>query len=47
MRELGVVVAGGQGKLKGQVIRVGHLGYVDTADIDQVLHALAIALGRG
>lgn len=47
MREQGVIVAGGQGKLKGQVLRVGHLGYVDTADIDEVLRALAVALGRG
>ncbi len=47
VREQGVVLAGGQGKLKGQVIRVGHLGYVDTADIDQVLRALALALGKG
>ncbi len=47
VREQGVVIAGGQGKLKGQVIRVGHLGLVDTADIEPVLAALAVALGRG
>ncbi len=47
VREQGAVIAGGQGKLKGQVVRVGHLGYVDDADIDEVLRALAIALGRG
>ena len=44
MRERGVVISGGQGKLKGQVIRVGHLGHVDTADIEQVLSALAAVL---
>lgn len=46
VREQGVVVAGGQGKLKGQVLRVGHLGLVNAADIDQVLRALGLALGR-
>jgi aspartate aminotransferase-like enzyme len=38
--EHGVVVAGGQGQLKGQIIRVGHLGYVSERDIDIVLGAL-------
>ncbi|MGQ9682264.1 MAG: pyridoxal-phosphate-dependent aminotransferase family protein [Anaerolineae bacterium] len=47
VREQGVVIAGGQGRLKGQVVRVGHMGYVDTSDIDQVLAALAVALGKG
>jgi aspartate aminotransferase-like enzyme len=47
MRARGVVISGGQGKLKGQVIRVGHLGYVDVPDIDEVLAALAAVLGRG
>ncbi|HOG48059.1 MAG TPA: alanine--glyoxylate aminotransferase family protein [Anaerolineae bacterium] len=45
VRELGVTLAGGQGALKGRIIRVGHMGYVDTADIDRVLQALAAALG--
>ncbi len=44
MREERVEVAGGQGALKGRVIRVGHMGYVDSADIDRVLRALAVAL---
>ncbi len=43
VREQGVELAGGQGALKGRVIRVGHLGYVDTADVDRVLAALAEA----
>ena len=45
VREQGVVIAGGQGKLKGQVVRVGHMGYVDSDDIRQVLAALRAALG--
>ncbi|MCL6430770.1 MAG: alanine--glyoxylate aminotransferase family protein [Anaerolineae bacterium] len=47
LREQGVVVAGGQGKLKGQVLRVGHMGYVDVGDIEQVLEALGRALALG
>lgn len=47
MRAQGVEIAGGQGKLKGQIIRVGHLGYVHEADIDDVLRALRVALGEG
>lgn len=44
LRAQGVVVAGGMGPLKGRVLRVGHMGYVDTADIDDVLRALAAAV---
>jgi len=46
LRAQGVVVAGGMGPFKGRVLRVGHMGYVDTADIDGVLKALAAAVGR-
>jgi len=47
VREEGVVIAGGQGALKGKILRIGHLGYVDSADIALVLRALARALGKG
>lgn len=40
LRERGVVVAGGQGSLKGRIIRVGHMGCVSDADIDGVLQAI-------
>ena len=36
----GVVIAGGQGKLDGKIIRVGHLGAVAEGDIVQVLWAI-------
>jgi aspartate aminotransferase-like enzyme len=42
----GVVLAGGQGKIADQVFRIGHLGYVSEADIDDVLAALAQTLER-
>jgi aspartate aminotransferase-like enzyme len=47
VRRHGAVVAGGQGRLKGQVVRIGHLGYVEVDDIDHVLRAMAAALGGG
>ncbi len=41
MRERhGVVIAGGQGKIKDAVFRIGHLGYVDENDILATLAAL-------
>lgn len=39
-------VAGGQGKLKGQIMRVAHLGYYDVTDILGLLGTLEIALQR-
>ncbi len=40
----GVVIAGGQGKMTGKMIRVGHLGAVSDGDIVQVLWAVEQAL---
>jgi aspartate aminotransferase-like enzyme len=49
LREVhGMVVAGGQDKLKGVILRVGHMGAYDLADIQAVIGALeecASALG--
>lgn len=39
-------VAGGQGKLKGQIFRVAHLGYYDVTDILGFIGTLEIALHR-
>lgn len=36
----GVVMAGGQGEMKQSVIRLGHMGHVDWADVLAGLHAL-------
>jgi aspartate aminotransferase-like enzyme len=44
LREEGVVLSGGQGSLAGKIFRIGHLGYVDVRDVDDVLDALARAL---
>src|SRR5215471_7550398 len=40
----GVVIAGGQGKMTGKMIRVGHLGAVTDGDVVQVLWAMERAL---
>jgi aspartate aminotransferase-like enzyme len=40
----GVVVGGGQGKMSGRLIRVGHLGAVSDGDVVQVLWAMERAL---
>jgi aspartate aminotransferase-like enzyme len=39
-------VAGGQGRLKGKILRVAHLGYYDTTDILGLLGSLEIVLHK-
>jgi aspartate aminotransferase-like enzyme len=49
IKQRGVVLAGGQGKLSGKVFRVGHLGQVELTDILDALLAIeevSIELGR-
>ena len=41
-----VYIAGGQGKLKAKVFRIGHLGYVAQKDIEEVFRALDKAIPR-
>lgn len=41
----GVTVAGGQGKLKGKIVRIAHCGYYGAFDIVVALSALEAALG--
>ena len=40
----GVVIAGGQGKMTGKMVRIGHLGAVAEGDVVQVLWAMEQAL---
>ena len=42
--EFGIVFAPGQGKWKGKVFRIGHLGYVDAGDVLQAMAALESCL---
>ncbi len=43
-RRYGVVAAGGQGKLDGEIFRIGHLGYIDWSDIVSSIAALEMTL---
>jgi aspartate aminotransferase-like enzyme len=38
-----VTVAGGQGELKGKIVRIGHIGYVGLDDVVAALEALGLA----
>jgi len=45
-KKYGVVVAGGQEKLKGKILRIGHLGYLDTLDTLGAIAALELVLAE-
>jgi len=40
------IVAGGQVDLAGKIFRIGHLGYMEESDIDNVIQALRLALPK-
>jgi len=44
--EYDVVIAGGQRKLSGKILRIGHLGLVEENDIIVILEALSKALPK-
>jgi len=44
VERFGITTIGGQDKLKGQIIRVGHMGYVDELDVVAGLAALEMVL---
>jgi aspartate aminotransferase-like enzyme len=44
LRERGLVLAGGQGKLTGKILRIGHLGAVEPADIEAAIEIIEQAL---
>ncbi len=43
---LGVTMAGGQDHLKGKVLRIAHLGYVDTFDTIVAVASIEMALKK-
>jgi len=43
-RKYGIVIAGGQGQLKGEIFRIGHMGYIDYTDMLAIVSALEMAL---
>jgi aspartate aminotransferase-like enzyme len=42
----GVTTVGGQGKIKGKIVRIGHMGYTDELDVISALAALEMALAE-
>ncbi len=46
LRQLNVVVAGGQQHLKGKIFRIGHMGYCEPGDILAVIATLEVALKK-
>jgi aspartate aminotransferase-like enzyme len=44
--EFGIFIAGGQGKLKGKIFRLGHVGFMDQFDIVTQIAALELALAK-
>jgi aspartate aminotransferase-like enzyme len=42
----GITIAGGQGELKGKIVRIGHIGWFDVFDITTALSALELALSE-
>jgi aspartate aminotransferase-like enzyme len=45
LKEKGMIVAGGQGHLKGKIIRISHLGYYDEQDLLAFFSTLEDVLG--
>jgi aspartate aminotransferase-like enzyme len=46
LRKLGITANGGQGQLKGRIVRIAHCGYFGAFDIITSLAGLEMALGR-
>lgn len=44
--EHGIMIAGGQGRLKGKIFRISHMGYIDKNQIIAVICALEAVLNR-
>jgi aspartate aminotransferase-like enzyme len=44
--EYGITIAGGQGKVKGKIFRIGHCGYFQRSDIIATIDALESVLNR-
>jgi len=44
--EMGITLAGGQDHLKGKILRIAHLGYIDTFDIIVAISSIEMALRK-
>lgn len=45
-RELRIAVAGGLGPLKGKIVRLAHMGYVDAGDVLKMIAAVELAMAK-
>ncbi|WP_026909217.1 pyridoxal-phosphate-dependent aminotransferase family protein [Paucisalibacillus globulus] len=45
-KEFGLILAGGQSKLKGKIFRIGHMGYSSPADILQIISLVELGLHK-
>ena len=43
-KQYGIKMAGGQGELKGKIVRIAHLGYFDLVDVFSILSAIELCL---
>lgn len=46
LKKMGIIVAGGQQNLKGNIFRIGHMGYCDPLDLLPVFAAIEISLKK-
>lgn len=46
LKQMGIVIAGGQQHLAGKIFRIGHMGYCDPLDLLPVLSAIEISLKK-
>jgi aspartate aminotransferase-like enzyme len=46
LKKMGIVVAGGQQHLKGNIFRIGHMGYCDPLDLLPVFAAIELSLKK-
>jgi aspartate aminotransferase-like enzyme len=44
--EFGITIAGGQGELQGQILRIAHLGFIQKDDLIKGLMALETVLSK-
>ena len=44
-KHFGIRLAGGQGKFKGSIVRIGHMGYVDPFDVVNAIIAIGVTIG--
>jgi aspartate aminotransferase-like enzyme len=45
-KQYGIRLAGGQGKLAGKIVRIGHMGYIDAFEVTNAISAIGLVLNR-